>query len=163
MLNIFIESIKKMLSISPSHRLSLDNLLQSSFFDNILISTINYLETFVEKTQVHKAQFLKGLVKILPQFSIKLIERKVLPALLSELKDTSIVPFVLPNLFWISEKISDADFNSKVLPSLLPIFKVSGTMIFFYITIYLFFIRSSSGHASPVIACGPSCSKMPFS
>ncbi|KAJ3222815.1 hypothetical protein HDU78_011596 [Chytriomyces hyalinus] len=49
----------------------------SAFFDNILVSTIGFLESFVEKNQISKAQFLKGLVAVLPQFSLKLVHRKV--------------------------------------------------------------------------------------
>ncbi|KAJ3103896.1 hypothetical protein HDU96_009118 [Phlyctochytrium bullatum] len=119
------DSLRGLLRKDPADRLSLEMFQKSEFFDNILISTITFLETLVEKTQVQRAQFLKGLVKMLPQFSEKLLMRKILPILLQELKDPALSPFVLPNVFWISEKVTDADFNSIILPALKPIFKMT--------------------------------------
>ncbi|KAJ3080871.1 hypothetical protein HK102_002750 [Quaeritorhiza haematococci] len=119
------ESIQRMLKREPSARISIAEFQTSPYFDNILISTIKYLDSFVEKTQVQKAQFLKGLVRVLPQFSERLLHRKILPALLSEMKDNVISPFILPNIFWISERMSDRDFVEKVLPYLKPVFKMS--------------------------------------
>ncbi|KAJ3219491.1 hypothetical protein HDU67_000904 [Dinochytrium kinnereticum] len=119
------DSLRALLVRDPYARLSLDMFQKSEFFDNILISTIGFLETLVEKTQVQKAQFLKGLVKMLPQFSEKLLMRKILPILIQELKDGVMTPFVLPNIFWISDQISDAEFNAKILPALKPVFKMT--------------------------------------
>ena len=46
------ESYSSMLHTAPNHRLDLISLQSSSYFDNILVSTINFLENFVEKTAV---------------------------------------------------------------------------------------------------------------
>ena len=69
--------MKQMLARYPAHRPSAADFQSSSYFDNILMSTIKYLDTFVEKPHVHKAQFLKGLIRVLPQFSDKVLIRKV--------------------------------------------------------------------------------------
>ncbi|TPX57952.1 hypothetical protein CcCBS67573_g09201, partial [Chytriomyces confervae] len=119
------ESLRRMLQKDASTRLPLSQFESSSFFDNILVSTIGFLESFVEKNQISKAQFLKGLVAMLPQFSLKLVHRKILPTLLEELKDPLMTPFVLPNIFWISEKGTDQDFMTKILPALKPVFKMN--------------------------------------
>ncbi|TPX49014.1 hypothetical protein CcCBS67573_g10176 [Chytriomyces confervae] len=119
------ESLRRLLQKDPSTRLPLSQFESSSFFDNILVSTIGFLESFVEKNQISKAQFLKGLVAMLPQFSLKLVHRKILPTLLEELKDPLMTPFVLPNIFWISEKGTDQDFMTKILPALKPVFKMN--------------------------------------
>ncbi|KAJ3125212.1 hypothetical protein HK098_000523 [Nowakowskiella sp. JEL0407] len=74
---------------------------------------------------VEKAQFLKGLVNVLPQFSDKLINRKLLPFLLREMKDLPIVPFLLPSIFKICDKLTPEEFTSKVLPSLKSLFKIT--------------------------------------
>ncbi|KAI8828392.1 kinase-like domain-containing protein [Chytriomyces cf. hyalinus JEL632] len=105
------ESLRRMLQKDPSTRMPLSEFESSSFFDNILVSTIGFLESFVEKNQISKAQFLKGLVAMLPQFSLKLVHRKT--------------PFALPNIFWISEKGTDQDFMTKILPALKPVFKMN--------------------------------------
>ncbi|KAJ3413653.1 hypothetical protein HDV05_007721 [Chytridiales sp. JEL 0842] len=117
--------LRQMLVRNPAHRLTIQEFEKSDFFDNILISTINFLETFVEKSQAQKVQFLKGLVRMLPQFSKKLLARKILPYLLNELKDPMMAPFILPNIFWISDQLSDNEFNVKVLPSLKSVFKLT--------------------------------------
>ncbi|KAJ3192840.1 SCY1-like protein 2 [Irineochytrium annulatum] len=124
--------LRRLLAKDPHNRLSLAEFQQTEFFDNILISTINFLETLVEKPQVNKAQFLKGLVKMLPQFTIKLVVRKILPILLQELKDPFMTPFILPNVFWISEQISDEEFNAKVFPALKPVFRMTDVMPLLY-------------------------------
>ncbi|KAI9206716.1 kinase-like domain-containing protein [Polychytrium aggregatum] len=115
--------LQRMLVKYPSQRISVEAIQTSEYFDNILVSTIKYLETFVEKTAQHKAQFLKGLVRILPQFSEKLLYRKILPLLLQELKDTQMVPFLLPNIFWIGDRMPSDLFNEKLLPDLKSILK----------------------------------------
>lgn len=83
--------IRAMVKRYPHHRITIPEIQNSAYFDNILISTIKFLDSFVEKTQIEKAQFLKGLTRVLPQFSERLISRKILPSLLNELKDKLMV------------------------------------------------------------------------
>ncbi|KAI8611320.1 hypothetical protein BC830DRAFT_1245888 [Chytriomyces sp. MP71] len=120
-----VDSLHLMLAQDPASRITLASFQTSEFFDNILVSTIGFLESFVGKNQISKAQFLKGLVGMLPQFSIKLVHRKILPTLLAELKDPLMTPFVLPNIFWICEQSSDEDFMLRILPSLKGVFKLT--------------------------------------
>ncbi|KAJ3297471.1 hypothetical protein HDU79_003553 [Rhizoclosmatium sp. JEL0117] len=117
--------VRGLLKQSPQQRLSLSSFQSSPYFDNLLVSTITFLETIVEKNQVTKAQFFKGLVQILPQYSMKTVNRKILPALLGELKDPLMSPFILPCLFWISENSSEQEFTTGILPSLKPIFQLN--------------------------------------
>ena len=49
----------------------------SKFFDNILVSTMKYMENFAEKTRDDKGQFMKGLLRVLPQFPERVLMRKV--------------------------------------------------------------------------------------
>ena len=66
-----------MLQRDPRSRPSAGEFQSSRYFDNILMSTIRYLDTIVEQTQLHKAQFFKGLPKILAQFPRKALLNKV--------------------------------------------------------------------------------------
>ena len=50
--------------------------------------------------------------------------RKILPSLLEEMKDTHLLPYILPNVFLIARIISPAQFAGLVLPSLKPLFAV---------------------------------------
>lgn len=49
----------------------------SKYFDNILVSTMKYLESFPEKTREEKSQFMKGLSRVLGQFPDRVLTRKV--------------------------------------------------------------------------------------
>lgn len=67
---------------------------------------------------------MKGLTSVLDKFSEGLRTRKILPSLLEEMKDTHLLPYVLPNVFAISAVLSPSQFGGLVLPSLKPLFVV---------------------------------------
>jgi SCY1-like protein 2 len=67
---------------------------------------------------------MKGLASVLDKFSEGLRSRKILPSLLEEMKDTHLLPYILPNVFAISTVLSPGQFASLVLPSLKPLFVV---------------------------------------
>ena len=67
---------------------------------------------------------MKGLTHVLDRFSEGLRIRKILPSLLEEMKDTHLLPYILPNVFAISAILTPAQFASLVLPSLKPLFAV---------------------------------------
>lgn len=67
---------------------------------------------------------MKGLTSVLERFSEGLQRRKILPTLLEEMKDTQLLPYILPNVFAISQMLLPAQFASMVLPSLKPLFVV---------------------------------------
>lgn len=83
---------------------------------------------------------MKGLTSVLGSFSEGLRVRKILPSLLEEvrfvyperlkhvidffqkMKDTQLLPNILPNVFAIAHVISPTQFAALVLPSLKPLF-----------------------------------------
>ena len=67
---------------------------------------------------------MKGLTHVLDRFSEGLRTRKILPSLLEEMKDTQLLPYILPNVFAISQVLSAQQFASLVLPPLKPLFAV---------------------------------------
>lgn len=67
---------------------------------------------------------MKGLTSVLDRFSEGLQRRKILPSLLEEMKDTHFLPYILPNVFAISQMLSPPQLASMVLPSLKPLFAV---------------------------------------
>lgn len=66
----------------PGSRPSAQSFQQASYFNSILVSTLKFMEreNFAGRTKEERVQYLKGLLKILPQFSDRLLRRKVLPA-----------------------------------------------------------------------------------
>lgn len=75
----FAELLSSLFTRFPGSRLTASTFQTSTYFNNILVSTLKFLErdSFAARTKEEKAQFLKGLLKILPQFSDRLSRRKV--------------------------------------------------------------------------------------
>jgi SCY1-like protein 2 len=93
---------------------------QSQFFDNILMSSIRFLDALPAKTPNEKSQFMRGLPKILDQFPKSVLDKKVLPALLEETKDKELLSLVLQNIFKIIKIIPSGKraMTEKILPQL---------------------------------------------
>ncbi|KAJ1978665.1 Protein kinase domain-containing protein ppk32 [Dimargaris verticillata] len=116
--------VRHLLARDPSQRLPLADFQNSQYFDNVLMSTIKYLETLVEKSKENKIAFMEGLPRILPQYPERVLKRKILSGLLEELKDHSMLPYTLPNVFYIAEKLERRDFMEKVFPGLKEVLTV---------------------------------------
>ncbi|ORY91233.1 hypothetical protein BCR43DRAFT_446307 [Syncephalastrum racemosum] len=116
--------IRRLLARQPSARPSAVEFQSSKYFDNILVSAMKFLESFPEKTREEKGQFMKGLQKVLSQFPERVLKRKILPALLEELKNHQLLPYTIPNVFAIAQQLSQREFCELVLPSLKPVFAV---------------------------------------
>jgi SCY1-like protein 2 len=127
--------------ISRTGRIGLGQVEGERYFDDVLVGTITFLDSFAEKgmdkginlvAQSEKVQFLKGMVRVLPEFSTRydtlinprLMKQKLLPKLLEELKDKQLIPFILPNLFWILDRVEPHEFVSIALPRFKDIFKI---------------------------------------
>ena len=97
---------------------------QSSYFDNILVNTIRFLDAFPAKTSSEKAQFMRGLGRVMPQFPASVLGRKVLLVLLEEMKDKELLSLILQNVFKIVETIPSGRrvFSEQVLPALREVF-----------------------------------------
>ncbi|GAC96470.1 likely protein kinase [Pseudozyma hubeiensis SY62] len=121
-----LELLSNLLTRYPGARLSATAFQQSGYFNSILVSTLKFMErdSFAGRTKEERVQYLKGLLKILPQFSDRLLRRKVLPAVLELMTDRSLLPFILPNVFHISKNLSSLEFTNSVLPKLEPLFSV---------------------------------------
>ncbi|KZF26331.1 hypothetical protein L228DRAFT_10249 [Xylona heveae TC161] len=113
----------------PAQRLNALEFQQSTFFDNILVSTIRFLETLPAKSATEKTQFMRGLQRILPQFPKSVLEKKVLPALLEEVKDRSLLALTLRSVFKIISTLPSERrvLKEKVNPKLREIFLSSGS------------------------------------
>lgn len=110
----------------PHNRPTPTDLPTHLFFSSLPISTLNFLDrtNFTAKSKEEKISFMKGLTSVLDRFSEGLRVRKILPTLLEEMKDTQLLPYILPNVFAISASLSPVQFASTVLPSLKPLFAI---------------------------------------
>ncbi|GAA5831562.1 hypothetical protein JCM11251_000749 [Rhodosporidiobolus azoricus] len=120
------EVLASLLTRYPNRRLTAKQFLESRYFEGLLVGTLRFLErdSFAAKTSEAQASFLRGLTTVLPQFSDKVNRRKVLPSLLEETRKANLVPFLLPNILYISSKMDADAFRDEVLPSLKPLFAI---------------------------------------
>jgi SCY1-like protein 2 len=101
---------------------------QSQYFDNVLVSTIRFLESLPTKNANEKSQFLRGLPRVLPDFPASVLERKLLGALLDEMKDRELLPLILQNVFGILQRIPNGRraLPEKIIPHLKEVFGTVG-------------------------------------
>ncbi|KAL2830647.1 kinase-like domain-containing protein [Aspergillus pseudoustus] len=118
--------LPRLITRRAAQRLTAREFQQSQYFDNILVSTIRFLESLPAKNANEKSQFLRGLQRVLPEFPVTVLERKLLGALLDEVKDRELLPLILQNVFTILQKIPNARrvFPEKVIPQLKEVFPV---------------------------------------
>lgn len=116
--------LPRLLTRRPAQRMTAKEFQQSEYFDNILVSTIRFLDSFPAKAPNEKQAFLRGLIKVLPSFPKSVMEKKVLPALLEELKDKELLSLILHNVFKIIELLPSGRraFGERVRPCLKEIF-----------------------------------------
>ncbi|KAF2145670.1 uncharacterized protein K452DRAFT_349142 [Aplosporella prunicola CBS 121167] len=122
------ELLPRLITRRPAQRLNAREFQQAGYFDNILVSTIRFLDTLPAKTPNEKTQFMRGLPRILNQFPKSVLEKKVLPALLEEMKDKELLALVLQNIFKIIGLMPAGRraFCEKVIPRLREIILSGG-------------------------------------
>ncbi|BAE59466.1 unnamed protein product [Aspergillus oryzae RIB40] len=116
--------LPRLITRRPAQRLNAREFQQSQYFDNILVSTIRFLESLPAKNQYEKSQFMRGLQRVISEFPVSVLERKVLGILLDELKDRELLPLILQNIFAILQRIPNArrTFPEKVIPRIKELF-----------------------------------------
>jgi SCY1-like protein 2 len=112
--------LDRLITRRPAQRLDAREFQQAQYFDNILVSTIRFLDSLPAKTPNEKSQFLRGLPRILTQFPKSVMEKKILPALLEEMKDRELLTLILQNVFKIITMLPAGKraFTEKVIPKL---------------------------------------------
>ena len=120
--------LPRLITRRPAQRMNAREFQQSAFFDNILVSSIRFLDELPAKTPNEKSQFLRGLSKILEQFPKSVLDKKVMPALLEETKDRELLYLILQNVFKIILILPSGRraMTDKILPQLRDIFLSAG-------------------------------------
>nr|CAG4651596.1 EOG090X018J [Triops cancriformis] len=98
--------------------------LEIDFFDDIGVKTLNYSDSLFQWDNLQKSQFYKGLPQILPKLPHRVILFRVLPCLVKEFVNASMVPFVLPCVLLIAQEASKEEFVHHILPHLKPVMKI---------------------------------------
>ncbi|KAJ5176410.1 uncharacterized protein N7482_002287 [Penicillium canariense] len=116
--------LPRLITRRPAQRMNAREFQQSQYFDNVLVSTIRFLESLPAKNANEKSQFLRGLHRVLPDFPASVLERKLLGALLDEMKDRELLPLLLQNVFGILQRIPNGRraLPEKIMPRLKEVF-----------------------------------------
>ncbi|KAL2863062.1 putative protein kinase Scy1, partial [Aspergillus lucknowensis] len=125
--DVLAHVLPRLITRRAAQRLTAREFQQSQYFDNILVSTIRFLESLPAKNPNEKSQFMRGLQRVLPEFPVSVLERKLLGALLDELKDRELLPLILQNVFAILQRIPNPHraLADKVIPRLKEVFPAS--------------------------------------
>lgn len=112
--------LDRLITRRPAQRMDAREFQQAQYFDNILVSTIRFLDSLPAKTPNEKSQFMRGLPRILNQFPKSVLDKKILPALLEEMKDRELLTLILQNVFKIITMLPAGKraFTERVIPKL---------------------------------------------
>lgn len=117
--------LPQLLTRRPANRLSANAFQSSPFFDNLLMNSIRFLDSFPEKTTSERQSFMRGLQTVIPQFPPRVLNKKILPGLLDQFQDHQLLPLILPNIFLIAEGMTQKNFSDSVLPKLRTVLKIT--------------------------------------
>ena len=123
--------LPRLITRRPAQRMSAREFQESRFFDNVLVSAMRFLDSLPAKTPNEKSQFMRGLPRFLDQFPKSVLDKKVLSALLEEMKDRELLALILGNVFKIITLLDSGQraFTEKVLPKLRETFTAQGSKV----------------------------------
>ncbi|PFH35384.1 SCY kinase-related protein (incomplete catalytic triad) [Besnoitia besnoiti] len=118
--------LSSMLNSDPSQRPTVEQFLQSPFFQDMNMRALRFLEALHEKDESQEIQFLKGFLPLLQQqeefHHASLLRNRVLGPLLDALAFPPLYPYVLPNLCFVIKQLDDRPyFQSEVWPRVRPL------------------------------------------
>jgi SCY1-like protein 2 len=116
--------LPRLITRRAAQRMTAREFQESSFFDNVLVNTIRFLDSLPAKSANEKTQFLRGLPRVLEQFPKSVLQKKILPALLEETKDKELLSLILADTFKIIHLLPSPQrvVTDRVLPKLQEIF-----------------------------------------
>lgn len=89
------------------------------------MKTLSYLESLYQWDNLQKSKFFKGLPQILEKFPERLNRKQILPCLVKEFVNATMIPFVLPNVLIIAQNCpSQTEYLADIQRYLLPIMKI---------------------------------------
>ncbi|XP_065211698.1 SCY1-like protein 2 [Planococcus citri] len=118
------EIVKLMLNYMPELRPEFHDFLKSEFFDDVSVKALSYLDSMFQWDNLQKSQFYEGLPQILEKLPHRVSVFRIIPCLAKEFVNPTMVPFVLPSVFAISESCTEEEFTQYILPILKPVLRM---------------------------------------
>lgn len=110
-----------MVTVNPKSRIDAKQFIGSEYFNDISIQSIVFLSTLLEIDNSKKAAFFKGFFTVVGNFTPRIIESKILPPILQELKNEIQIPFLLPIIMELSKPLIPRKFQTMIFPHILPL------------------------------------------
>ncbi|XP_065212122.1 SCY1-like protein 2 [Planococcus citri] len=115
------EIVKLMLNYMPQLRPKIQDFLKSEFFDDVGVIALRFLDSMFQWDNLQKSQFYEGLPKMLEKLPHRVCVFRIIPCLAKEFVNPTMVPFVLPSVFAISEHCTKKEFRQCILLYLKPV------------------------------------------
>ena len=114
------ELVLRMADFESSQRASLHELSVCKAFQTPYVKAIYYLEHLNEKQESQRLAFFKGLSTIIEKFDRIIMLKRLLPAIVQNMKDLSLTPHILPTLFTVIKQceLKQDQFQELVWPSI---------------------------------------------
>lgn len=119
-----VDHVRSLLHPTPEQRPDAHQLVKISWFDDVGVKTLNYLDSLFQWDNLQKSQFFKGLPQILPRLPERVCLHRVMPCLAKEFVNPSMVPFILPCSLHIAQEASKENYVAHILPHLRPVMKM---------------------------------------
>lgn len=109
----------RMLNHEPNMRITVNDILNHSWFQDPLIQTVKILETLYQREFPQQQVFLKGLAQNILKFEHRYIKSKIVPLLLNLFANPKLVPSILPIFFKFMEAKNPSFINRDEFMTLI--------------------------------------------